>query len=187
MARLNGFCELLNRMCRSAPLDKVEMVEGLLSWPGEKEDCLLAEKVLEALRQRPFTQRVRSIGHGYAVFGRAIDLFKEYFGDHALGHLRITISPSNPFQPHCTVEAPQAIGAANNKQWLAHELWDLVFREKGYERIKRCRRCNKWFAAPGRNKIAIHCSDSCRNLWWNRPRRKKAGDKPTPKRAKKQR
>lgn len=48
---------------------------------------------------------------------------------------------------------------------------------RGWARLKKCPHCHKWFYDDTRNEIKKVCSKRCRNRWWSRDRRKKAGHK----------
>jgi hypothetical protein len=48
------------------------------------------------------------------------------------------------------------------------------FRGDGWERLKRCPQCNRWFIDTSRNKRKERCSKSCTDRWWSRDRRKEA-------------
>ena len=56
-------------------------------------------------------------------------------------------------------------------------LWEYYFQNKGYDRLKRCPKCKKWFVDETRNKSQIYCSHHCGNLYWNRAQRREAGHK----------
>jgi len=45
----------------------------------------------------------------------------------------------------------------------------------GWQRLKRCPQCNKWFYDRTRNKKRDRCSRHCTWLWWSRERRKEEG------------
>lgn len=45
------------------------------------------------------------------------------------------------------------------------------FQGNNWLRLKRCRKCEKWFVDLTRNHLKKNCSDNCRNLYWTRERR----------------
>ena len=53
-------------------------------------------------------------------------------------------------------------------------LWRFFFQKSGWERLKHCPQCRKWFVDETRNKKKERCSDRCTARWWNRDRRKTA-------------
>jgi hypothetical protein len=54
-------------------------------------------------------------------------------------------------------------------------LWESYFKDEGWQRLKRCPTCEKWFVDDTRNKSKERCSGSCTWNWWTRSRRKEAG------------
>lgn len=52
-------------------------------------------------------------------------------------------------------------------------LWQFYFQKKGWERLKRCPQCRRWFVDKTKNKKKDRCSQHCTNQWWSRDRRKK--------------
>lgn len=74
-----------------------------------------------------------------------------------------TIEPSPGHYP--TTEMQEAL-------WF---LWNFFFSERGWERLKRCPKCMKWFVDDTRNKRKIRCSRHCTWQWWSRDRRKQEG------------
>lgn len=54
-------------------------------------------------------------------------------------------------------------------------LWQYYFKDNGWERLKRCPTCKKWFVDETKNKSKERCSNHCTWLWWTRSRRKEAG------------
>lgn len=61
---------------------------------------------------------------------------------------------------------------AQNVLWL---LWRFYFHDAGWERLKRCPFCKKWYADGSKNKTKLYCSRPCHDRSWNRPRRRNAG------------
>lgn len=51
-------------------------------------------------------------------------------------------------------------------------LWRFFFRDRGWERLKRCPKCLRWFVDNTRNKKKLRCSSHCTWQWWSRDRRK---------------
>jgi hypothetical protein len=80
--------------------------------------------------------------------------------------------------PHTAVSSRDAIGES-----LRH-LWLYYFRDHGWERLKRCQRCQDWFVDTAKNKSTTRCSAWCTARWWNRTRRKQQGHKQSTKRTK---
>lgn len=42
-------------------------------------------------------------------------------------------------------------------------------------RLKKCRACRKWFADESRNRSKKQCGPACASRWWDRGRRRRAG------------
>lgn len=61
-------------------------------------------------------------------------------------------------------------------------LWEYYFKDEGWQRLKRCPICEKWFVDDTRNKSKERCSEHCTCLWWTRTRRREAEHKPYGKR-----
>jgi len=61
------------------------------------------------------------------------------------------------------------------EQMATYYLWEYFFRNNGWERLKQCPRCGKWFVDDSRNKKKERCSLHCTNRWWSWGRRKEAG------------
>lgn len=57
-------------------------------------------------------------------------------------------------------------------------LWRFFFHDRGWERLKRCPKCLRWFVDDTRNKQKLRCSPHCTWQWWSRDKRKKARHKP---------
>ena len=53
-------------------------------------------------------------------------------------------------------------------------LWRFFFHERGWERLKRCPQCMKWFVDDTKNKKKERCSPHCTWQWWSRDRRKRS-------------
>jgi len=51
-------------------------------------------------------------------------------------------------------------------------LWRFFFQHRGWERLKRCPQCHRWFVDETRNKKKERCSAKCTNQHWSRERRK---------------
>ena len=54
-------------------------------------------------------------------------------------------------------------------------LWRFFFHDGGWERLKRCPQCMRWFVDDTRNKQKQRCSSQCTWQWWSRDRRKESG------------
>lgn len=157
----------LEAMCRKLNLlndADVDFYEGLPSLQNEKTHWRWAEEVVKSLA-------CRAASHSEQVL-RAIEVYEKHFGPYSFGKLIIRVSPKRPFKPVCSVEIPPTINDASHRQYLAYQLWDLIFAQKGYERLKRCLWCEKWFVDRGTNKQGKACSASCRDRHWNRPTRR---------------
>ena len=72
-------------------------------------------------------------------------------------------------QPNCILDAPGDLGT------FLSFLWRFYFQDKGWERLKRCPQCRKWFVDTIRNKNKIRCSRQCTDKWWDFRRRKHVG------------
>jgi len=59
---------------------------------------------------------------------------------------------------------------------LAH-VWLYLFQERGWERLKKCRVCGRWFADRTLNRNRTDCSRGCSNRFWSRPQRRIARHK----------
>ena len=53
--------------------------------------------------------------------------------------------------------------------WL---LWRYGFDQGGWERLKRCDRCRRWYVDTMKNKRGRWCTRSCYDKDWNRPARR---------------
>jgi hypothetical protein len=78
-------------------------------------------------------------------------------------------SAKNKEPPHTAVASRDAIGTA-----LWH-LWLFYFQDYGWERLKRCAVCPRWFVDMSKNRKTARCSSACTWKWWSRDRRKNAG------------
>jgi len=63
----------------------------------------------------------------------------------------------------------------DDAQLAIYLLWVYFFRDRGWERLKRCPQCGKWFVDASSNKNKSRCSMECTWKWWDRPKRKEAG------------
>lgn len=72
-------------------------------------------------------------------------------------------------EPHTVISSRDEIGTV-----LWH-LWLFYFRDYGWERLKRCPVCRRWFVDHSDNRKTLRCSLACTSRWWSRDRRKKAG------------
>jgi len=54
-------------------------------------------------------------------------------------------------------------------------VWRFFFHDRGWERLKRCPQCMRWFVDDTRNKQKLRCSSQCTWQWWSRDKRKEAG------------
>lgn len=54
-------------------------------------------------------------------------------------------------------------------------LWRFFFHERGWQRLKRCPQCMKWFVDHTKNRKKERCSPHCTWQWWSRDRRKESG------------
>jgi len=91
----------------------------------------------------------------------------------------------SPVWLHATVELPQAIGFDNVAEYVAAWVWKVVFQEAGYEHLRRCLKCTRWYVYRGRNQMGRYCSPSCANRWWNRDRRRASAKSTKPRKGKK--
>lgn len=99
-----------------------------------------------------------------------------HFNDLAKKHpvtLQVSVSKTESGQ---LITSPTHTGDTLTANMLIL-LWECYFQGNGYERLKRCPVCKKWFVDETKNKSQIYCTNHCGNLWWDRPRRKEAGHK----------
>lgn len=172
---LRYFCKMLNRLQGKETQD----IRSYYPSPEEKanrEDMERTEwkpalEIIANLCARPVPKGSRR------HFNSSCVLFEVHYGRHALGRLRIRGGDTL----ECSVEGPQAYGSSNYKQYVAFKLWDVIFRRKGYERVRECLQCEKWFVDMSDNKKTLYCPGSCRNAYWTRSRRREAGHKSQPK------
>lgn len=61
------------------------------------------------------------------------------------------------------------------RAFAAWYLWRYFFDRDGWQRLKQCPTCRRWFVDETRNRKKQRCSDSCTARWWNRRRRRAAG------------
>jgi hypothetical protein len=66
---------------------------------------------------------------------------------------------------------------ASHTQSALWYLWRYYFQDNGWERLKRCPQCKRWFVDESKNKRKGRCSPHCTWNWWSRARRKQAGHK----------
>lgn len=64
-----------------------------------------------------------------------------------------------------TVAAPTPMAEA-----LRH-LWRWYFRDRGWERMKQCSVCDKWFVDASNGQTGLRCSPSCTWAYWNANRK----------------
>jgi hypothetical protein len=67
-----------------------------------------------------------------------------------------------------------AIEKKTPMQYALWDLWQFVFGNKGWERLKICPQCGVWFVDSSKNKEKERCSKECTNKWWSYKRRKEA-------------
>jgi hypothetical protein len=72
----------------------------------------------------------------------------------------------------------QPVGA---RARVLHLLWENFFRNGEWRRLKRCRRCAMWFADHSDSRTRSFCSETCRDKWWDRGRRRQALVEPRPR------
>lgn len=80
-------------------------------------------------------------------------------------HVKPVRSPKNMIE--FKTDGPTTMG-----QFAVYSLWLYFFREGGWERLKRCPQCGRWFVDSSRNKNKKRCSPECTWDWWNWSRRK---------------
>lgn len=117
----------------------------------------------------------------------SLEFYYGYFGNWAHGSLVIKLA-GVPGSFRCSVhpEAYRSSVSGNRgvsatfpattlpttrEGEMAFKLWDTIFIQEGFKRLKRCHKCEKWFVDKGKNRIAKFCSESCTNRWWNKERR----------------
>lgn len=139
-----------------------------LDWHEQRAYWLMAEEVVAVLCPHDPTRRQRVLTH--EQFLHAVYLFNAYFKKFAFARLRVE-ARQRPLRFHCRLNPEDETGVITFPRTIAFYLWESVFLQKGYERLKRCHKCEKWFIDRGKNKIARFCSPKCTNQWWKRPRR----------------
>ncbi len=103
-----------------------------------------------------------------------IDLYMSFFGTNLLARLMVKLEKGAIHCFPCPVAGPSQ---SERKRWeddIGYLLWDVAFRQKGYERLKLCVSCEQWFVDRGKNKIARFCSVKCTTTYWNRATRREA-------------
>jgi hypothetical protein len=84
-------------------------------------------------------------------------------------HIESLLFPDNKTE-FITDEQPR-----DSAQFAVYLLWLDFFRGRGWERLKRCPQCGKWFVDGSRNRNKNRCSMDCTWKWWSRSKRKEAG------------
>lgn len=92
-----------------------------------------------------------------------------YFGKWAHGSLKIRLIHQLK-RLHCFIE-PGLGNKITGEEHIAYKIWDAIYFQEGFKRLKRCHQCETWFVDKGKNRIARFCSESCTNRWWNKSRR----------------
>ena len=126
----------------------------------EKEGWKLAEQVLNPICSRPLEKCANR------DFRESLDLFYCHFWNYRNVKLEIDVQSR---VPQCDV-FPQA---GSPRHFIAWNLW-RIFKMKGYDRLRKCFQCNKWFVDRSDNKKARCCSNKCHDRHWNRERRREA-------------
>jgi hypothetical protein len=73
------------------------------------------------------------------------------------------------------LEIVPSLEPSSHEQLSLCFLWEDFFSNRGWERLKRCPRCGKWFPDKTKNRSKKRCSAKCTARWWNRSRRREAG------------
>lgn len=77
--------------------------------------------------------------------------------------------------PENKIEFKTGVSHPDDAQFAIYLLWLYFFKDRGWERLKRCPQCGKWFVDTSSNKNKSRCSMECTWKWWDRPKRKEAG------------
>jgi hypothetical protein len=97
----------------------------------------------------------------------SIGLYWQYFGKWA--EARLNVKPSRVKGSFRCSLLPDNL--KEDEHYMAVKIWDVIFLQEGFKRLKRCMKCEKWFIDRGKNRIARFCSASCTNRYWNKQRR----------------
>jgi hypothetical protein len=169
--------------------DDLNHYEDLLKTGGEGadlQDMRTAVEIVDLLRGGHEPKRR---GKGQITWRealpKAIGLFHDRFGQRAhayllVGHYRH--GKDRPLRPQGFLR--DEIPPTRHPRSILHEkgspialrLWQLVFNNHGYERIRRCERqqCRRFFVAWGLTHRRKHCADLCKNRRWDRPARRES-------------
>jgi len=162
----------LNNLKANAPLQEEEWCRTAEEKAVVRENWQLASGIITSLCGEHVPRKSKD--HRLSALKIAPHQFREYFGWQVESRLIVELDYDRA-EFVCSVEPPQVVGKDNYREWLAHVLWSVVFDRKGYERLRSCRQCQKWFVATAPNMRGEFCSLNCRNGYWTRDRRKKAG------------
>lgn len=69
---------------------------------------------------------------------------------------------------------PVIIPGEDPKATVVRWLWDIYFRPRAWDRVKRCARCNVWFVDKTKNRGARFGSQACKERFYNRRERSKS-------------
>lgn len=179
---LNFFCRFLNELNshNGDPDPSLSSQEqALRQWTEDVIAPLCPTQAQRSKERKGLTWAARA--------GTSLEFYYGYFGNWAQGSLVIGYTGTSPgFQcsvlpgPYRTsvrgnrgvsADLPAATLPITREGEIAFKLWDTIFLQEGFRRLKRCHTCEKWFVDKGKNRIAKFCSASCTNRWWNKGRR----------------
>lgn len=180
---LNSFCRFLNELHspQRHPVPSISSEEQILrQWAEDVIAPLCPTQAQRSKERKGLTWAARAQTSLECYFG--------YFGNWAYGSLGIRFIEGRPGQFQCSVQPgegrPPFRGnrgisstltgitlPATREGEMALKLWDTIFLQEGFKRLKRCHTCEKWFVDKGKNRIAKFCGTSCTNRWWNKGRR----------------
>lgn len=179
---LNFFCRFLNELHgpNDDPDPSLSFQEQLLRKWAEDVIAPLCPTQAQRSKERKgltWTARART----------SLEFYFGYFGNWAYGSLSIKLAGA-PGKFQCSIQPGEGRPPISGNRGvsatltgitlpttregeIALKLWNTIFLQEGFKRLKRCHTCEKWFVDKGKNRIAKFCSVSCTNRWWNKGRR----------------
>lgn len=147
-----------------------DIIETMTAQPPSKEN--------EQKRKRSWFAVYESPHERYPFPRLAIDKFNSLAKENPVS-LEIMIKKSKKglsiYNGGPTVEIFAGHNPTSSMQSALWFLWRFYFQNKGWDRLKRCPQCRKWFVDQTKNKKKDRCSKHCTWQWWSRDRRKKEG------------
>jgi len=149
-----------------------DIVETMTAQPPSKEEEKKRKRSLLAVYQSPHER--------YPSPWTAIHRFNNLAKENPVS-LEITMKKAKKglsiYEGGPSVEILAGHNRASLMQSVLWFLWRFYFQNEGWDRLKRCPQCRKWFVDRTKNRKKDRCSEHCTWQWWSRDRRKKEGHK----------